>query len=518
MRKHWIKIAVVLIAFIAVLVVTPFFVNADSFRPMIESKVSAAIGRQISLGRLDFSLLSGSLVARNIAISDDPAFSTAPFLQAHELYIGVQVIPLLLHHQVRVTRFTLDSPSIQIIHAANGKWNFSSLGSTSSSSTKPQPTVLPDLTVGELAIKNGSATISSLPATGKPFVYTKLDLTVKQFSFVRSVPFELSAMLPGSGALSLSGVAGPLSQRDAAKTPFKATLRLKSFDPVASGVIDPGKGISMLADVDAQVSSDGDNLAANGKVIASRLQLARTGSPAPHPIDLDFAATDDLDARSGKISDIAIHTGSVAVHIAGNYRLTPQTVLLDLHLNAPSLPIDQVEELLPAFGIQLPSGSQLRGGTLSTSLAITGPAAATSIAGPVEIDNTLLAGFDLGSQLQNLNLFGKTTGGTQIQVVRTTVNSTPQLTSFSNIYANLPQIGSATGNGTVSPSGALNFQMQAQITSSNTVGAVANEALGALGGFLGDRFQKNTSKGIPLTITGTAQKPLIHANVGAMFR
>ena len=517
MRKHWMKIVAVLVVIIAVLVITPFFVNADSFRPMIQAKISAAIGRQVNLGHLGFSLLSGSLVAKDIAISDDPAFSTAPFLQAHELYIGVQVMPLLLHHQIRVTRVIVDSPSIQIIHAASGKWNFSSLGSTSSAASS-KPTALPDLTVGELQIKNGTATLTSLPATGRPFVYSNLNLSVQQFSFVRSVPMQLTASLPGSGSLALSGEAGPLSQKDAADTPFKGTLQLKSFDPVAAGVLDPSQGIAMVADADAQVSSDGDNLKANGKVVASHLQLARTGSPAPRPVQLDFAATDDLDARTGKITDIAIHTGSVSVHASGDYHLTPQAILLNMHLNAPGLPIDELESLLPAFGIQLPSGSQLRGGTLSTNLAITGPATATSIAGPVEIDNTLLAGFDLGSKLQGLNLFGKTNGGTQIQVIRTTVNSTPQITSFSGVYGNLPQIGSATGNGTITPGGSLNFQMQAKITSSNAAGAVANQAINVLGGFLGSRFQKNTSNGIPLTITGTAKDPVIRANMGAMFR
>ena len=517
MRKHWIKIVVVLVVLVAAVALVPFFVNADSFRPTLETKLSSAIGRKISLGHLDFSLLSGSLVASDITIGDDPAFSSAPFLQAHQLYIGVQIVPLLLHRQVQVTRFTVDSPNIHLIHAADGKWNFSSIGSTAQPATPQQPTVLPDLTVGELQVKNGTATISSLPAITKPFVYSKLNLTVKQFSFVRSFPFDLAAALPGSGSLTLTGEAGPLAQKDAADTPFHATLHIKNLDPVAAGAIDPSNGISMLADADAQCSSDGDNLATSGKVIASRLQLARTGSPAPHPVQVDFAASDDLDARSGKISDIAIHTGNVVVHVAGNFHLTPKAVMLDLHLNAPNLPIDQLEALLPAFGIQLPSGSQLRGGTLTTNVAITGPATATSITGPVEIDNTLLAGFDLGSRLQGLNLFGKTNGGTQIQVIRTSVNSTPDLTSFTNIYGNLPQIGSASGNGTVTSSGALNFQMQAKITSSNTAGAVANQAINVLGGFLGSRFQKNTSNGIPLTITGTAKSPAIHANIGAMF-
>ncbi len=517
MRKRWTVLAILVVAFLAVLVIVPFFVNADSFRPVLQEKASAALGRQVTLGHLSLSLFSGSLEASDIAIADDPAFSTGPFLSAHKLAIGVEVAPLLFHRQLRVTSFVLDSPRIQLIHAANGKWNFSSLAGSSRAPSQ-QNAPLPDLTVGELLIKNGTATLSSLPATGKPFVYSNLNLTVKQFSFLHSVPFDLSASLPAGGSLTLSGQGGPLSQKDAADTPFNATLQLKHFDPVAAGVIEPGQGISMLADADAKVSSDGDNLSASGKVTASRLQLSRSGSPAPHPVQVDFTATDDLDARSGKIADLAIHTGSVAVHSSGSFHLTPQTVLLNLHLNAPSLPIDQLEELLPVVGIQLPSGSQLRGGTLTTSLAISGPATALSLAGPVEIDNTLLAGFDLGSRLQGLNLFGKTNGGTQIQVIRTDVSSTPALTTFSNIFGNLPQIGSATGSGTFAPSGALNFQMQAKITSSNTVGAVANQAINVLGGFLGSKFQKNTSNGIPLTITGTAQNPVIRANMGAMFR
>lgn len=517
MRKHWTLLAIVLIMILAILVILPFFVNADAFRPAIQQKASKALGRQVTLGHLSLSLFTGSLEAKDIVIADDPAFGTAPFLSAKKLAIGVEVMPLLLHRTLRVTRFTIDSPNIQIIHAANGKWNFSSLAGSSRTPSQ-QSTPLPNLTVGELQIKDGTATLSSLPATGKPFVYSNLNLTVKQFSFVHSVPFELSASLPAGGSLTLTGQGGPLSQKDAADTPFNAILQLKNFDPVAAGVVDPSKGISMLADANAKVSSDGDNLAASGRVTASRLKLSRDGSPAPNPVQIDFAATDDLDARTGRISDIAVHTGSVAVHIAGAFHLMPQAVLLDLQLNAPGLPIDQLEELLPVVGIQLPAGSQLRGGTLSTNLAITGPATSVTLNGPVEIDNTLLAGFDLGSKLQGMNLFGKTNGGTQIQVIRTNVNSTPSLTTFSNIYGNLPQIGSATGSGTFAPGGALNFQMRAKITTSNVAGAVANQALSAIGGFLGGSFQKNTSNGIPLTITGTAQNPSIRANMGAMFR
>ena len=77
--------------------------------------------------------------------------------------------------------------------------------------------------------------------------------------------------------------------------------------------------------------------------------------------------------------------------------------MLDLHIAAPSLPIDQVERLLPVVGIHLPAGSSLQGGTLTANITITGPATTTTLAGPVEIDNTKLLGFDLASKIEGMN-------------------------------------------------------------------------------------------------------------------
>jgi len=519
MQKRWVKIVVAVAAlFIVVVVLVPFLVNADTFRPMLQNQLSSALGRRVTLSHLSFSLLSGSLVAKNISIADDPAFSTSPFLQAKSLHIGVEVGPFLFHRQVRITHFTVDSPAIQLMHAQNGKWNFSSIGGAAPSQPSRQPGAIPNFTVAELTIRNGSATVSSLPATGKPFVYSKVDLTVRQFSFAKSFPFELSASLPGQGTLQLSGAAGPLAKKDAADTPFRATLQLKHLDPVAAGIIDPGKGISMVADIDAQLESDGNSLKSTGKIQAANLQLARTGSPAPQPVNIDYTISDNLDARTGQVSDLAIHTGSVAVHVTGGFRLTPQAVVLDLRLAAPNLPIDELVALLPAFGVRLPSGSSLHGGTLTANLAITGPATATTIAGPVEIDNTRLAGFDLGSKIQGLNPLGGTGGGTAIQTLRTNVNSSPQSTQFTNIYASVPAIGTASGSGSVSPSADLNFNLVAKLNTSSGVGAVVSQAANSFGGLFGSVLHSTVNNGIPLIITGTASNPTIRANVGAMLR
>ena len=525
MNKPWMVLGAIVVGiFLFLILVVPFFVNADTFRPTVESQLSGALGRNVTLGKLSFSLLAGSLVAEDIAIADDPAFSSVPFIQAKKLDVGVELLPFLFHRDVRIDRLNIDNPSIQLIQHANGKWNFSSLGGPSSSPGAQQPGAVPNLTVGELKISNGSATVSSVPVTTRPFQYSGVNLTVKQFSFDKSVPFDLSANLPAGGTLKLTGNAGPIAQKDTTQTPFHATLTLRDFDPVAAGAIDQSKGISMSNDVDAQLTSDGTTVSSSGKVKASRLQLALKGSPAQGPVDIDYTVSDNLTTRQGTVSDIAVNTGSVAVHVNGTFQFTPQAVDLNLHLTAPNLPIDQLERLLPVVGIRLPAGSSLQGGTLTANIAITGPATAATMTGPVEIDNTKLAGFDLGSKIQGLNPFGGTSAGTQIQVLKARVNSSPEETKITDIYGNLPQIGTATGEGTVAPSGSLDFNLDAKLNSSNAVGAVANSAVNAVSGLVGGFLHPKatpapaSNRGIPLTITGTASNPSIHANIGQMLR
>ena len=249
---------------------------------------------------------------------------------------------------------------------------------------------------------NGTAMVSDVPSTGAPFTYSKLNLSAEQFSFAKSFPFVLSASLPGDGVLDVKGNAGPVNQKDASDTPLNATIHLNHFDPVAAGVVQASQGISMLADITAQVTSNGQTLTSKGTVQAARLKLVANGSPTPNPVNISYTVNHNLDARSGQVNDLGINTGGVAVHVNGTYTMTGPQAMLALHLSAPNLPINQVEALLPAAGVRLPSGSSLQGGTLTANLAITGPATAPTISGPVQVDNTRLAGFDLSSKIGGL--------------------------------------------------------------------------------------------------------------------
>jgi AsmA protein len=522
MKKHpliSILVAAVVLLLLVFLLV-PLFVNANTFRPTLETQLSAALGRKVTLGHLSFSFFSGSLVADNISIADDPAFSSKPFLQAQSLRIGVEVAPLLFHRQLLVTSFVADSPSINLVRNAHGVWNFSNIGSAAASRTQntQQESALPNFTVGQMKVQNGTAVVSDVPSTGPPFTYSKLNLSVQQFSFAKAFPFVLSAALPGGGSLDVKGNAGPVNEKDASETPLGANISVKHFDPVAAGVVQKSQGISMLADITAQVTSDGQTLTSNGTVHATQLQMVAAGSPAPSPVDITYTLNHNLESRSGQINDLGIRTGGVTVHANGTYvTKSPQTTLA-LHLAAPNLPIDQVEALLPAFGVRLPSGSRLQGGTLTANLSINGPATAPIISGPVEVDNTRLTGFDLSSKIGGLKPVSRSQGGTQIQTLRANVNSSSQGTRIDDLYAAVPLLGTATGAGTIAPSGELNFQVVARL---NTTSGVAGQALGGLsagGGFLGEAVSTAAADGIPIHITGTTSNPVIQADLSKLLQ
>lgn len=524
-RNHWIRIGLVVVAvLLLIVIVTPFFVNANTFRPVVENKLSSVLGRRVTIGSLSFSVFSGGLVAKNVSIADDPAFSSRPFFQAKSLHIGIGLGALIFHHQLDVRKFVAESPQVQLISGPNGLWNYSSLSSGNSSEPRPggAQSSAASFKVSEVDIHNGQVTVQHEAtlhgAATRPFTYSDVNVMVKNISYTHAMPFLVSAKLPGDGSLSLKGTAGPLNRQNMAATPMQASLEVKNLDPVTAGMLPASEGISMMANATAQVSSDGRTLTSRGNVSAAHLLLSRNGSPTPEPVDLDYTIVEDLQSRAIQIKDLTVHTGSAAAHITGNVELAGPSGTLNLHLSAPQLPIGQLEALLPAVGIQLPKGSQLKGGTLTANLDVTGTTASPVITGPVSIDNTELAGFDLSQKIMGLKALHSLGDGTQIQTVRAHVQHRMAETNLSNIYADVPQIGTANGQGTVSSTGALNFQLTAKFSSTGAVGGVVNGVASVLGNVAGGFLQsKVENQGIPVTITGTSSSPEIRANLGQMF-
>ena len=519
-RPVKIGLAVVVGLLVVAVVAIRLLVNANTFRPILEKQLSTVLGRKVTLGDLSLSIITGSLVANDLSIADDPRFSTTPFLSAKQLRIGVEMKPLIFSRQLIVRSFETDGPEIHLIRAADGSWNFSSLAHGAGSRDAAQQTALPDLTVGEIGIKDGRAVVGSLPAQGQPRVYEHLDVSIEQFSLAKAFPFTVSASLPGDGKVKITGTAGPINPQDAAATALDAQVTVRHLDPVVAGFIDPAAGISMLADVDAHAVSSGVTLTSDGKVHAERLVLLKGGVPTPKPVDVSYTVVHLLKGNSGQVQDVAVKTGNVAAHVSGTYQLVGNAPVVNLKLVGQALPIDGLQALMPAAGVKLPNGAVLKGGTLSTTMAITGSAKDFVISGPLAVDNTRLVGFNLGSKIAGIAAMGgvKTGDTTVVDALRLNFRLSNAGIEVNDIYSSMPALGEASGSGTVSPSGALSFRMTAKVTTAQGLGKAGVGILTKLNGTAGGAAKSAAATGVPVIVTGTASNPVITADVSGVMK
>jgi len=510
--KHGLRIfGIILAVLLLILIALPFVVNVNSFRPTLESQLSSTLGREVKVGNLGLSIFSGSVSAENLSIADDPAFSRNPFIRAKALSVGVELMPLIFSKSLHVTDLTLDRPEIVLLKSGAGKWNFSSLGSGSGS--KPPAAegaksgAGPSLSVSRLRVKDGRISVGKANSSAKPQVYERVNISVQDFSYTSQFPLTLSAELPGGGELKLEGKAGPIHPADASLTPVQAKLNVKHMDLAKSGFVEPSSGIAGLADLDSTLTSDGRQLRTSGTIKAEKLKLAAKGGPAGRPVQLKYAIDHDLQKQAGRISQGDISLGKALAQLTGTYQSHGETTLLNMKLNGQGMPVDDLTAMLPALGVVLPSGSSLKGGTLSTNLAISGPADNPVTTGPIRLADTRLAGFNLGSKLAAISaLSGAQTGSdTSIQNFSTDARVAPDGTRTENINLTIPALGVLTGSGTVSPSGALNYKMTANLS-----GAAVSQLsqLAGLGG-------KGTT--IPFFIQGTTSNPTFVPDVQGML-
>jgi AsmA protein len=535
----WVGIIVVIL--IVVVLVLPFLINVNAFRPRIESELTNALGRKVTVGNLSLSFWSGSLAADNIAIADDPAFGSAPFVKAEALNVGVNMIPLIFSKTLEVRDITLTRPQVALLRTPAGKWNFSTIGNSSSgsaepSNSSPQPSqsnqpsqpapssnqkapaqsaqqsgsapspenksaseqsLEQNLSVGQLNIRNGQISMADTNAPGKARIYKNVDVSVKNFSFTSQFPFTLSGELPGGGNMKLDGTAGPINRSDASLTPLQAKVSVNQLDLAKSGFIDPSSGFSGLVNFAGTLESDGNQARSMGDATADKLKLSPKGTPAQRPVALKYATTYSLQKESGQLTQGDVSVGKASAKLSGSYDLHGPTAVLHMKLNADSMPVDDLQTLLPALGVTLPSGSSLQGGTLSADFTVDGPVDKMVITGPVKLANTKLAGFDMGSKLAAISaLSGAKTGpDTSIQNFSSDVRYSPAGVQTQNINLILPTLGTVTGSGTVSPQNALDYKMTADLSGSVVSGVSQMAGLSGKGA------------SIPFFIQGTAADP-----------
>ncbi|HKW32128.1 MAG TPA: AsmA family protein [Candidatus Acidoferrum sp.] len=509
------KLRVVLIVvgiLIVLILVAPFLIPVNQFRPTIEEKASVSLGRKVQLGDLSLSLISGSLSAENLSISDDPKFSSAPFLTAKSLKVGVELMPLIFSKALNITGVTIDTPQVTLLHNPAGVWNFSSLGGPAAKAQGKRPpaekTAAPELSIAKLELKNGKITVGTTNSQ-KRSTYNNLNITASDVSMVSKFPVTVTADLPDGGKFKLDGTAGPVDQEDTSLTPLDAKLAVSSLNLASTGFLDSSAGLGGIVDLDGTLISQGGQAETKGNVKLSKALLVAGGSPAGVPVTVNFGTKYNLRKDTGVLNPSVLKIGGAAAHLGGTYEAAGDTTSVNIKMDAKDMPAKDLEAFLPALGIHLPKGASLAAGTLNADLTVTGPTNKLVTTGSVGLFNGKLAGFDLGSKMSAIaSLAGVKTGkDLDIEKISSNVRMAPDGLRADNFQAVLPAVGNLVGAGTIDSKNNLDFKMAATLATSSIAGSAASPVTataGLLGKLSGGGCKTTT---IPFLIAGTTADP-----------
>jgi AsmA protein len=519
-RKLLYIIGGIVVVLVLLGLILPFVIDANKFRPQIESAADSALNRKLTIGNIRLALFSGGVSIDDLSISEDPAFGSHAFLTAKSLTVGVEILPLIFSRELRVTGITIDQPHITMLRSPSGVWNFSSLGATSSSSKPPvaasssvatASSAPQNVFVQKIEVNNGTLSVGKTNST-KRNEYTDVNLEASGLSYTSQFPFTLAARTPGNGTLKLNGKTGPINQSNAAMTPVDASIEVHNFDLTSTGFMDPSSGIAGLLDFTGTLSSDGRRLSSKGTVSANKLKLVPRGSPANKEVKVDYATEYQMQPETGTLNQGDLRIGKAVAHLTGTYNNSGETASVAMKLNGENMPAPDLAAVLPAVGVTLPAGASLKEGTLDVSLSIRGPVDRLVTSGPIKLSNAKLAGFNLGEKMSVLSSFAGIPKGsdTVIETFSSDVRVAPDGIRSDNLKLVAPAIGSLTGNGTVAPNQALDFKMIAHLSSSNSpLGRLAGMA--SIGG-----GQKGSAGGIPFKIQGTTSNPVFIPDVAGI--
>jgi AsmA protein len=505
MRKPLMIAGGVVLLLVVVMVALALLVDADSFRPEAEKQASDALGRQVTIGKLKLTLLRGGVTAENLVIADDPQFSKDAFLSAGSMNIGVDLKALIFSKKLNVESFLIHAPKLSLVQNQHGQWNYSSLVKQSpENKTAPSAATPPEFTVGKFTLDDGQVSVRHL-ASGRTSEYSELRLVAIGVSPGSSIPYEFSATAPGGGTVQVKGTFGPIAQQSE-RTPMTAAITVKNFDIAATGFSDPGSPLRGLVDLEANVKSDGTRTDVDARITGNKMCLAAGCTPSPKPIGINMNAGYLLADQLASLSSGQIKLGSSTANLSGTVDLKGAKPQVNARIHAASLPVSEIESVLPALGIVPPPGAKLEGGTASVNATAVGPIDALIVKGHVGLLNSKVTGYDLGSKMSAITrLSGITVGKeTVIQEFAADVQQSPAGSRADNLLLVLPGLGRITGAGTVGKQNDLNFAMKAQVD-------ISKSAAGQIGSAFG---RKNTNVGVPFHITGTTKDPKFTPDLG----
>jgi AsmA protein len=192
MKKLLIIIGAVIAVLVIAIIVGPFAIPTETYKSQIESRVSAATGRELRInGPVRLSLFPAvAVVANDVTFANaqggrDPSMATLDKLDVH-----VSVVPLLSGN-IEISRLVLEKPVIHLEVDRQGKanWDFAAANTNAAPAQAPAPQAQnrpapsggggpSDVALGDVRLSDGTITYSD-DRSGARYEISAINATVK---------------------------------------------------------------------------------------------------------------------------------------------------------------------------------------------------------------------------------------------------------------------------------------------------------------------------------------------------
>ncbi|MFO7965321.1 MAG: AsmA family protein [Desulfobacterales bacterium] len=224
----------VLILILAALFILPFFVDMQQYKPILEERASAELGRPVSInGDIRLSLLPPAGIAiTDLNIGNPEGFEEKEFVSIGHFEAGIKLLPLLSRN-VQIDRFVIEKPKILLVTQKNGRSNWQ-MPEKSTPEEKPEERTdetqtgfnlpLEYIRVDEILLKDGLVRIIDHTKTGSTEI-SNISVKIEAVQFDR--PVELSFMAEYNKIpIALNGRVGPVGRNFGADdVPVDFTVR-----------------------------------------------------------------------------------------------------------------------------------------------------------------------------------------------------------------------------------------------------------------------------------------------------
>ena len=364
--KHpWRWIAGGLFLLAAAAVAAPYF-GADGFAATIQQELERTLGRKVEIhGESHFRLLPrpGFSVA-DVVIHEDPKIGVEQFAYVPVLHVDVGASSIW-RWRIEFASLRLDSPSINLMKAADGRWNVQSLAERA---RREAVGSLPGIEVSEGRLNFKLGDLKSV------YYLAETDLSVEASSAQRlslrfsGVPARTDRPAHGFGRLSGRGSIA-LPEHGPGRLELSLALERTAAAEILTLVQGRGAGLGGFVRSQARLVGGWSNIEISGRMELDDFERWGWLFPGNSGWGLDYKGALDLENQTLEIETRAPERAAAALPLSVRLRATRLSAdtrwgaLITLR----GVPLDSLRSLAEETGSEIPAGLPLQG-TLTGAL------------------------------------------------------------------------------------------------------------------------------------------------------